>query len=211
MMNLNLLYWASTETCDPLFARQATEHAHTALARIVRSDGSTAHVADFDSDTGAFLKQDTHQGLSATSCWSRGQSWAVYGFAQCYRNTGDFAFLSAARNLAIFALHRLPPDQVPYWDYDANDVRDSSAAAILASGLLRLAAAESDKALATCWRNEAMRIISSLWQNYTGRGTDEPSILIHGTRNKPRGSMDHGLIYGDYYFVEALTMLEGAK
>ncbi len=30
---------------------------------------------------------------------------------------------------------------------------------------------------------------------------------MHGTRAKPHNSMDHGLIYGDYYFLEALLRL----
>ena len=30
---------------------------------------------------------------------------------------------------------------------------------------------------------------------------------MHGTRSKPHNLMDHGLIYGDYYFVEALMRL----
>ena len=212
MMNLDLLYWASKETGDPVYARQATQHAQTALAFLVRSDWSTAHVADFNPETGEFLKQDTHQGLSATSCWSRGQSWAIYGFAQTYHHTGNAAFLVAARNLAEYALRRLPPDHIPYWDYDSplipDDVRDSSAASILAAALLRLAALEADADMARRWQSAAASVVESLWRNYSSRGTAEPSILLHGTRNKPRGSMDHGLIYGDYYFVEALTLLK---
>lgn len=211
MMNLNLLYWATAETGDPLYARHATDHAHTALTCLVRGDGSTAHVADFDVTTGRFLRQGTHQGLSSTSCWSRGQSWAIYGLANCFGVTGDSTFLVAARRLAEYALRRLPPDHVPYWDYDSplipNDVRDSSAAAILASGLLRLAALDPDAGGSQRWRNEATAILESLWQCYSSRGTAEPSILLHGTRNKPGGSMDHGLVYGDYYFVEALLQL----
>jgi unsaturated chondroitin disaccharide hydrolase len=212
MMNLALLFWASQETGDPQYAQVATAHARTSLARHVRPDFSTAHVADFDPETGDFLKQDTHQGLSATSCWSRGQSWAVYGFGDCYRATGDVAFLKAARRLADYALRRLPPDGVLYWDYDSpfipDDVHDSSAAAILASGLLKLAAIEPDVALAERWRSAALSILESLWRNYSSRRTAEPFILLHGTRAKPHGLLDHGLIYGDYYFVEALTTVK---
>lgn len=217
MMNLNLLYWASVETGDPMYASIATAHAETALARQVRLDGSTAHVADFDPETGEFLKQDTHQGLSATSCWSRGQAWAVYGFANCYGKTGAVVFLGTARRLANYALHHLPSDGVPYWDYDspltesANDSRDSSAAAILAGGLLRLALVEPDETVRMQWRAQATRIVESLWQNYSSRGTAEPSILLHGTRNKPRGFADQGLIYGDYYFLETLMRLSEAE
>ncbi|MEW5718057.1 MAG: glycoside hydrolase family 88 protein [Chloroflexota bacterium] len=211
LMNLDLLFWASKETSERMFADIAIAHARTVLQRHVRADWSTAHVTDFDPETGVFVKQDTAQGLSATSCWSRGQAWAVCGFAACYRETGDATFLDAARNLAKYCLRRLPPDRVPYWDYDSplipNDVRDSSAAAILAAGLLLLAKLESDPRQANCWRAEALAMLESLWGTCSSRGTNEPCILLHGTRSKPEGLQDHGLIYGDYYFVEALTRL----
>jgi len=208
MMNLELLFWASQETGNPEFARCALAHARTCQTYHVRPDYSTAHVVDFDPDSGEFLKQDTHQGLSPTSCWSRGQSWAIYGFGNCFRHSGEDSFLQTAGCLAEYALRRLPQDQVSYWDYDSplipNDVRDSSAAAILAAGLLNLAELETDHASAKIWRQGAIRILSSLWMKYTSQGTTEPCIVLHGTRSKPHGLTDHGLIYGDYYFVEAL-------
>jgi unsaturated chondroitin disaccharide hydrolase len=100
---------------------------------------------------------------------------------------------------------------VPYWDYDSpeipKDVRDSSAASCLASGLLNLTVLETDPDRALYYRSRAEAILKSLWENYTSRETAEPSILIHGTRSKPHGLMDHGLVYGDYYFLEALLTL----
>ena len=211
MMNLDLLFWASRQSGDSKFAQMAEAHARTVIKYQIRPDFSTAHVIDFDPDSGEFIKQDTHQGLSADSCWSRGQAWAVYGFGDCYRETGDTIFLETARNLAAYTLNRLPPDLIPYWDFDSpdipNDVRDSSAASILASGLLNLAALETDPAHAARWHTQAGAILKSLWEQYTSSGTSEPSILIHGTRSKPHNLMDHGLIYGDYYFFEALQNL----
>lgn len=211
MMNLDLLFWAGKETGDPRYVEIATAHARTTLAHHFRPDGSTSHVCDFDPETGAFLKQDTHQGLSADSCWSRGQAWGVYGFADCYSATGDPAFLNASRRLIEYLWPRLPADFIPYWDFDStlipNDVRDSSAASILAAGLLSLASIENDLSLANIWQNRAVSILESLWQTYTSRNTGEASLLLHGTRSKPHNLMDHGLIYGDYYFVEALIRL----
>ncbi len=211
MMNLDLLFWASQVSGDSSLADMATQHACTALKRHVRADWSTSHVTDFDPDTGAFLKQDTAQGLSAESCWSRGQAWAVYGFAECYRETGDPTFLDAAHRLADYCLRHLPEDCVPYWDYDSplipNDVRDSSAAAIFASGLINLSRLDTEPEQARRWSAEALAILESLWRNYSSRSTQEPCVLLHGTTSKPAGFMDHGLIYGDYYFVEALTRL----
>ena len=46
-----------------------------------------------------------------------------------------------------------------------------------------------------------------LWQNYSTRNSDMPAILKEGSRSVPHGFMDHALIYGDYYFFEALTKL----
>jgi unsaturated chondroitin disaccharide hydrolase len=211
MMNLDLLFWATRETGEQQFADIAVAHARTARRRQVRADGTTAHTAEFNPDTGEFINQDTHQGFSAPSCWSRGQSWAVYSFTECYRETGDSVFLETARHLADYALGHLPPDNVPYWDYNSplipDDVCDSSAAAIQASALLMLAQLEDQDDQAARWRAAAQSILQSLWENYSSRQRLEPSILTHGTRHKPFGSMDHELIYGDYYFVEALTRL----
>lgn len=211
MMNLDLLFWASKASGEPQFRQIAETHARTALARHVRLDWSTAHVTDFDPDTGGFIKQDTHQGLSPTSCWSRGQAWAVYGYAECFRETGDPAFLDASRNLARYMIENNPPDRVPFWDYSSplipNEVRDSSAAAILASGLLNLAGLDLEASQAIHWRAEAEAMLASLWQDYSSRYDGSESILIHATRSKPANYMDQGLIYGDYYFVEALTRL----
>jgi unsaturated chondroitin disaccharide hydrolase len=211
MMNMDLLFWASQETGEACFAEQALAHARTCLKHQVRPDFSTSHGADFDPETGEFIKLSTYQGLSADSCWSRGHSWSVYGFTDCYRATNDPTFLATARSLAEHALGRLPEDLIPYWDYDSpqipDDVRDSSAAAILASGLLYLASLEPDAALVERWTQAAANILRSLWENYTSRASVEPSLLIHATRSKPEGFMDHGLIYGDYYFVEGLLRL----
>jgi len=50
-------------------------------------------------------------------------------------------------------------------------------------------------------------MLEALWQHASSRENGDPSILIHATRSKPAGYMDSALIYGDYYFVEALTRL----
>lgn len=211
MMNLSLLFWASEHTGDLHCARVAARHARTSRLVLVRPNDSTVHVADFDPETGAFLRHATHQGLSAASCWSRGHAWALYGFADTYRRTGDEVFRAVAQRLAEYALVHAPEDLVPFWDYDAPEIpdtyRDSSAAAVMAAGLLDLAEIEPDAPRAARWRAFAEKIVLSLWQNYSSRGTNVPAILLRGTRSVPHDLADHALIYGDYYFVEALTKL----
>jgi len=208
MMNLALLYWASDITGDPTPADMATLHARTSRLALVRGDGSTAHVADFDPDTGLLIRREQYQGYSHDSCWSRGQAWALYGFATCYRHTAIPAFLTTAQALADYTIRNLPADLVPFWDYNSPHIpdtyRDSSAAAVTICGLVELAAVDSENA--SRWLAVAERILVSLCENYLIMDGEGPSsILRDGARSVPANLMEHGLIYGDYYFLEALT------
>ncbi len=211
MMNMPFFLWATEQTGDPRYGTIAVRHARTSRHVLMRPDGSISQVADFDPETGVFLRQETHQGLSHDTCWSRGLAWALYGFAEIYRWTGDELFLYTARHTAEYAIANAPEDKVPFWDYDSLDIpntyRDTSAASVIAAGLLELAAGETDPAKAQRWRDEAEAITLSLWQNYSSCDTDVDAILLRGSRSVPENMQEHPLIYGDYYFVETLVRL----
>ena len=209
LMNLELLFWASKHGGDPGLYGMALSHALRTMRNHVRGDGSTYHVVDYSPSTGHAKRRRTRQGYARDSTWSRGQAWAVYGFTMAYRETGDRRLLDTARRTADWFTAHLPPDRVPYWDFDAPGIpdapRDSSAAAIAASGLLELASLEPDAARAARYRASAESIIGSLSSaEYIARGRPTEAILMHGTQDRPRGSYDTGLAFGDYYFVEAL-------
>ena len=74
------------------------------------------------------------QGFKDDSTWARGQAWAIYGFATAYRYTQDPRYLETAHRTADWFTGHLPPDRVPYWDFDVPQAppqpRDTSAAAI---------------------------------------------------------------------------------
>jgi unsaturated chondroitin disaccharide hydrolase len=201
MMTLDLLFWAGKETADPHLAEIAAAHARTALTHHLQPDGNAAHICHLDPQTGTFISPEVQQELSVPSCWSRGQAWGVYGFAECYRATGDPVFLNTSRRMMVYLWPRLPADLIPFCEFDSS-VRDSSAASVLASGLLSLASLENDPTLASIWQNRAISILESLWETYTSRDTGEANLLLLDTR-----LTDEDLIYGDYYFVEALLRL----
>jgi len=104
-------------------------------------------------------------------------------------------------------------DYVPYWDFNdsaiPNTVKDSSAAAITASGLLDLANVVQDKIKAEKYEQMACSILGSLSKNYLSiRSDSQVGILLHGCFHKPKNvAIDNSLIFGDYYYMEALTKL----
>jgi unsaturated chondroitin disaccharide hydrolase len=209
MMNLELLFWAAGNGGNPAWKDMAVSHALKTRTHFVRPDGSTFHVVDFDPASGAGKRRRTHQGLNDSSTWARGQAWALHGFTIAYRHVRDTRFLDTARRTADWFISHLPADKVPYWDFQAaaaGQPRDSSAAAIAASGLLELARLDPDLTRARRYRDAAGAMLDSLSSSaYLAKGTLSQAILLHGTSNKPEGSYDTGLVYGDYYFLEGLT------
>lgn len=210
MLNLELLFWASKESGDPKYRDIAVNHARTTMKNHFRKDASSYHVVDYDPKTGKVLQRMTHQGYGDETSWSRGQGWAIYGYTMCYRETGERAFLEHAKKVAhfIFTNPSLPKDLIPYWDYDAPNIpdepRDASAAAVTASALYELAV--HDRANATKYVKWADTIIENLTKSYRpaykqARGF----LLLHSTGEKQANKeVDVPIIYGDYYFLEAL-------
>jgi unsaturated chondroitin disaccharide hydrolase len=192
MENLNLLFWAAQQTGQPRYRDIAMGHANTTIENIVRADGSTYHSFVFDPHTGAALRGETVQGFAHDSCWSRGQSWGIHGFAMAYRYTGDERYRATAAQLADYALARLPDDGVPYWDYLLADgaprFRDSSAGAIMAAGLFLLADVLDDAVKATHYRASARAMLDGLIAGYTT--FDHPQaegLLTQGASHVEKG------------------------
>jgi unsaturated chondroitin disaccharide hydrolase len=212
MMNLELLFWASKHGGQRVWYDRAVAHALKTAQDHVRPDGSTYHLVIYDPATGAIKSRTTVQGASAGSTWARGQAWAVHGFTMAYRETGDARFLATARRVADWFIDHLPADQVPYWDFNApgipNEPRDTSAAAIAASGLLELSGLETDAARAQRYLASARSMLGVLLRPpWLSDGSGSEAILLHGTYSKPGGNADTGLIWGDYFLQEALVRL----
>ena len=218
-MNTELLYHATDINGDTTLSAKAISHAERAMTNQIRADNSTFHLVLYSTVNGALLFQGTRAGYSATSTWARAHAWSIYGFTMAYRETGYLPFLNAAGEWPIYYLTNVPSDYVPYWDFDApnlpNAPRDSSTAAITLSALVQLSQlATNMQDSATFWAG-AHNILESLGStNYLAQGTTSSGILLHGTGNPPQYTYDPevnvSLIYGDYYFVEALRRFAAA-
>ena len=210
MMNLELLFEASKLSGDSTFYKIAVSHANTTLKNHFRRDYSSYHLVSYDPETGEVLKKQTHQGYADESAWARGQSWALYGYTMCYRETGNKLYLQQAENVAKYILQNpnLPSDLVPYWDYNApnipNEPRDASAAAVVAAALYELSGYSQ---AGTQYLKKADAIMKNLTQKYMATaGSNKGFILLHSTGSNPANSeIDVPLSYADYYYIEALT------
>jgi unsaturated chondroitin disaccharide hydrolase len=216
MMNVPIIFYAANETSDSELARVATLHCRTTRDTIVRADGSTAHEGIFDLATGKFLKQTTHQGLRGDSAWARGLAWSLYGYSKCFALTGNPEFLAVAERNARYWIDHLPADKVCYWDFDADlsqpppwgRQKESSAAAIAASGLLDLAKQTTDPARANLYELTALATLDALVDpEYIAIDTPGwEGILKHGVYHTAKNlGVDESVMWGEYFFVEALT------
>ncbi|WP_018631037.1 glycoside hydrolase family 88 protein [Niabella aurantiaca] len=209
MMNLELLFEAYKLTGDRKLYDIAVSHADQTMKNHFRPDYSSYHVVDYDTTTGRVIKKTTHQGYGNESAWARGQSWGLYGYTLCYRETRDAKYLKMAEHIAGFILHHpnLPKDGVPYWDFNApgipNEPRDASAAAVIASALYELSTYSKNT---KNYRSAADRILGSLTKAYRAPvGTASGFLLLHSTGTKLTNTeVDEPLSYADYYYLEAL-------
>ncbi len=213
MMNLELLFIASDISQKPEYSSIAISHADVTMKNQIRPDSTVWHVLVYNDKTGACIRKCTHQGFADNSVWARGQAWAIYGYTMCYRETGDEKYLQTARELTAAYLKRLPPDFVPYWDFDdpeiPNTVRDASAAAVVASALLELSVLDKNERRKSYYRNVAEKMLWSLSSPAYLSGTKNDAFLLHSTGNKPKnGEVDIPIIYADYYYIEALVRLK---
>ena len=212
MANLPLLYWATEHTGDDGFRLAAEAHARMTRDAFVRDDGSTYHAVEYDVESGARRRGYTFQGAADESFWSRGQAWAIYGYAATARATGKRDYLDLAERLARTYLDRLDETLVPYWDFDDPAIpeapRDSSAAAIVASALLEIAALHPDEPAGQVWAERAVAMLEALCRTCLSREARPRGLLKHGCYSKPHGDgIDSAVLFGDYYFVEALCAL----
>lgn len=217
MMNIPLLYWASDQTGDDRFKRIAVHHADMAMRDHVRPDGSIYHIVEHNTENGEVIKTHAGQGYDENSCWSRGLAWAIYGFVLSYIHTGNREYLDTAVRTANFYIancaatgyasvvdFRAPKDPVYY---------DSTAGVIAACGMIEIAGNVSE-AESRMYIDAALNIIRVTDEKFCNYGSDDDAVVHMGTeRYHAEGNkgIHIPIIYGDFFFAEAVLKLRGNK
>ena len=213
LMNIPILHWAAKELEDPRFTYIANQHADTALGEVLRGDGSCHHIVAFDPNDGTVLEHPVGQGYASGSSWSRGQAWAIYGFALSYVHTGDICYLEGAKKVAHYFISNVSlTGYVSLCDFRAPAepvIWDTTATAIAACGLLQIAdlVPEFEKPL---YYEHALKMLEALETKHCNWNVEEDGIVQMGTVLYGRKEDEHvPIIYGDYFFVEAILRLMG--
>lgn len=216
MMNIPLLYWASRELGDPRFEKIAVAHADMAMRDHVRPDGSVAHIVSHDVENGDVIETLAGQGYAVGSSWSRGVAWALYGFVLSYIHTKKVEYLDTAKRVAHYFITNLVADDwLPIVDFRAPEEPkryDSTAGAVAACGLIEIAKCvpEGEQKI---YLDSAIKLLRAMEERFCNWQDDEDSVLQMGTeRYNSDGKGDHiPIIYGDYFFVEAILKLRGEE
>ena len=213
LVNLQLLYWASSQTGGEQLGDLAKTAVHQMIRLFIRPDGSIRQMVRFEG-TGADVRPVPvrHQGYAPESCWSRGLGWGIYGLACAFAHFADPSYLAKADHLVAYYRANVPADLVPLYDFaDPGRVervpRDSSAATITAAGLAKLWHATGSER----YRQLAHEIVQSLvvHQYFLADQESGRGLIAHGCFHYPkRRFVDAELVFGDYYFFEALTLLQ---
>lgn len=204
-----LLLWAARHTDDLTLRDVALRHARRHVELCLRDDDSVCQSASFDPVTGAMLRRYTHKGITDQSTWARAQAWGILGWTLTAQWSGDRGLLSPARRAADWWLAHVPADRVAFWDFDDPAIpaatRDTSATAIVAASLLKLAALLSPTE-AGPYREAGEATARALVE----RHLTADGILRDGCYNKRIGlATSHELVWGSYYLYEALHVLTG--
>ena len=216
MMNLPLLYWASEETKDSRFRQIAVSHADVTMKNHIRPDGSVKHIVCYHPETGEYVENYAGQGYSTNSSWSRGQAWAIYGFVLSYIHTGKKEYLDTAKRVAHYFIANVCNDYMPRVDFRSPgepNIYDSTAGAVAACGLLEIARVV-DEYEGQMYYDAAINLLKTMDKNWCDYSLDNDSVLQYGTACwKEEGEQAERvhipLIYGDYYFTEAIYKLKG--
>ncbi len=220
MMNLPLLYWASEDKKDDRFKKIAMAHADTTIKTHIREDGSVAHVVKHDRNDGSVLATYGGQGCAVGSSWTRGQGWAIYGFALSYLHTGEKRYLDTARKVADYFISELEADYLvpvdfrqpkePVW-YDA------TAQAIAVCGMLEIAKLLPEDE-GGVYAEAAVKLLRAMEEKFVSYDPSRDDLVRFCSVRYPALEGDEdpeivkrlihiSIIYGDFFFTEAILKL----
>ena len=186
----------------------------------VREDGSINHIVEHDRATGETVCTYAGQGYAVGSSWSRGQAWGLYGFILSYIHTSEERYLDTAKKIAHYFIANCCDDWLPRLDFrgPAEPIYyDATAGAIAACGLIEISRAVPEHE-GGMYLNAALNILRAMEKNFMDFNPDTDNMLGYGSIMYPDPTPESikrlthvSIIYGDYFYTEALLKLLGEE
>jgi len=128
-----------------------------------------------------------------------------------YIHTGKEQYLQTAKRIAHYFIANIPASGIIPVDFRQPAeprLEDDTAAAIAACGLIELAkvVGQHEKAL---YLNAAIKLLKALVEKRSDWSEQSDAILQNGSAAYHAAAHHQAIIYGDYYFIEAIFKLKG--
>lgn len=209
MMNIPMLYWASREIGDDRYRYIAEMHADSTIKHHIREDGSVVHIANHYTDRDEIIETLAGQGCAVGSSWTRGQAWAVYGFALSYIYTKEQRYLDTAIKVTDKFIEESEKFgwKIPCDFKQSSDCTylDNSAALCAACGMIELyKITNEDKYL-----QSAMKLLYNLEDDLDF--SEENQSIVQNCMELYDSGEQLDLIYADFFLAEALLKLRGSE
>lgn len=211
MMNLPLLYSATKLTGDPRYAMLADLHADFTAREHIRENGSSNHIVIFDPYTARKLFTPAGQGKFDGSSWSRGQAWALYGFTLAAMHGRSSKYLYTAERVAKYFISQIDDNGLTRVDFDQpkdEQYYDNIAGAVAACGLIELNKLTGKQE----YLDAALKLLHGIDDHTANYGHGTMGILTRCTAAYDASygkEKECNLIYGDFFYLEALAKLAG--
>lgn len=208
LLNIPILYWASREFKDDRYKYIGIMQADCAMKHHVREDGSVVHICLHNTQKDEVIETKAGQGLAVGSTWSRGQSWAVYGFILSYIHTKEQRFLDTAIKVADHFIKETEKYnykvRTDFCQPDDVDYIDNSAAVIATCGIIEIYKATGEEK----YLDAAIKILRALEED-CDFSQENDSLLQKGMVSYSDGKQVD-MIYNDFYLCEALIKLRNS-
>ena len=216
MMNVGIIFYAAQQTGDANLLRIATQHSLTTRRYLVRGDGSTAHEGIFDLESGEFLRQSTHQGWRDDSSWARGLCLGAvrlrHGLRLHPRSPASCTRRRPAPTSTSSARRRTACRPTTGTSRQPGAALRKLGGGDCCQRPVNLARLTGDTARARLYKDYALRILDTLTtpEFLASETPGWEGILKHGMYHQRRGlGVDESVMWGEYFFVEALCKALG--
>ncbi len=202
------------EVGDKGYLEAWINNAEAFLKHLVKPDGSLYRHMMFEPDLRTpKVKLGIMSGFNKEGSYTYGYGTAISGLSHLDEKIGDPKYLENAKIIAGVAIKELGEDNLINFGFNdpkAEAIENSAGNSMLAYGFIKLSQRCKEKGEKNYYRNIGINVLKAITTHYLDLGDEFDALLRKGCRDVTRDP-ENGLVWGDYYFLEALRELNPVK